>query len=144
MRKLRTYIVVFASYTSYTCRSCRCLYSARLACVSMRQHTSAHAQHSLSIRSARICKICRHLYSARLACVSMRHHTSACASIRQHTSERFQQQLPASVACRSTAAPVRLQCPVPLAVGSSNGSGCACSRRKNVRRCTDAPKRDSA
>jgi hypothetical protein len=44
----------------------------------------------------------------------------------------------------STAALIRLQCPVPLAVGASNGPGCACSRRKNVRRCTDASKRHSA
>ncbi len=33
--------------------------------------------------------------------------------------------------------------PLPLAVGSSNGPMCACSRRNNVRRYTDAPKRDA-
>jgi hypothetical protein len=31
--------------------------------------------------------------------------------------DKFQQKLPSSVARRSTAAPIRLQCPVPLAVG---------------------------
>jgi hypothetical protein len=33
--------------------------------------------------------------------------------------------------------------PLPLAVGSSNGPMCVCSRRNNVRRYTDAPKRDA-
>ena len=57
--------------------------------------------------------------------------------------DSFESKLPASVAPRSRAAPVRPRCPERLFSAPQTGR-CACSRHKNVGRCTDAPRRGAA
>ena len=57
--------------------------------------------------------------------------------------DSFESKLPASVAPRSTAAPFVRGAPKRLFSAPQTGR-CACSRHKNVRRCTDAPRRGAA